>query len=65
MDPVMYELLKANPFMVIIAPGPFAIYANFATEAVIKMAKKKIRNKNYFLSLVNINRACLKLSTTT
>jgi hypothetical protein len=61
MNPVMYTLLEPTPFGVIIDPGPFAMYANFAMEAAIKMANKIFnQNKNYFLLSVNINRACFK-----
>jgi hypothetical protein len=43
-------------------PGEYAIYANFATEAAMKMTDKIFeRNKNYYLSFVNINRACFRM----
>jgi hypothetical protein len=60
MDPVMYALLKpTTPFTAVADPGKYAVYANFATEAAMKMTDKIFkRNKNYYLSFVNINRAC-------
>jgi hypothetical protein len=60
MDPVMYALLKpTTPFTAVVDPGEYAVYANFATEAAMKMTDKIFeRNKNYYLSFVNINWAC-------
>jgi hypothetical protein len=58
MDPVMYALLKptAPLFIGVNNPGNFPVYANFAPEAAIKMTDKQFkRDKNYFLSFVNIN----------
>jgi hypothetical protein len=47
MSPVMYALLEPNACTVIIDLGPFAVYANFATEAAILMANKIFKtNKN-------------------
>jgi hypothetical protein len=47
MSPVMYASLEPNACTVIIDLGPFAVYANFATEAAILMANKIFkRNKN-------------------
>jgi hypothetical protein len=43
----MYASLEPNACTVIIDLGPFAVYANFATEAAILMANKIFkRNKN-------------------
>jgi hypothetical protein len=63
MDPVMYALLKpATPFVAIVDPGEYAINANFATKAAMKMTDKIFkRKKNYYLSFVNINRACFRM----
>jgi hypothetical protein len=60
MDPVMCALLKPTaPFVGINNPGNFPVYANFATEAAIKMTDKQFEcDKNYYLSFVNINWAC-------
>jgi hypothetical protein len=56
----MYALLEpTTPFAAVVDPGKYAIYANFATKAAMKMTDKIFkRNKIYYLSFVNINRAC-------
>jgi hypothetical protein len=42
MDLVMYVLLKPTaPFVGVNNPGDFPVYANFATEAAIKMTDKQ------------------------
>jgi hypothetical protein len=65
MDPVMYALLKpTTPFAAVVDPGKYAerVYANFATEAAMKMTDKIFKqNKNYYLFFVNINRACFHM----
>jgi hypothetical protein len=63
MDPVIYALLEpTTPFTAVVDPGEYAIYANFATEAAMKMTDKIFeRNKNYYLSFVNIRRACFRV----
>ncbi len=60
MDPVMYGLLEpTTPFAAVTNPGDFVVYQNFATNAAIRMTNKVFaRNKNYYLTFVNINRAC-------
>jgi hypothetical protein len=60
MDLVMYGLLKpTTPFTAVVDPGKYAVHANFATEAAMKMTDKIFeQNKNYYLPFVNINRAC-------
>ena len=62
MDPVMYALLEPTmPFAAITDPGNFAVYQKISTDAVIKMTNKVFaRNKNYYLSFININRACFR-----
>ena len=41
MDPVMYALLEpTTPFAAVVDPGEYAVYANFATEAMMKMTDK-------------------------
>jgi hypothetical protein len=46
----------------VVDPDEYAIYANFATKAVMKMTDKTFeQNKNYYLSFVNINRACFHM----
>ncbi len=59
MDPALYILLKANTFVIPVSLGPTAIYPQFATPAQMKMINNMYaRNKNYYLSLMNINQAC-------
>ena len=60
MDPVMYTLLEPTmPFAAVTVPGDFTVYQNFATNAAIRMTNKIFAcNKNYYLSFININRAC-------
>jgi hypothetical protein len=60
MDSVMCTLLEpTTPIIAVVDPGEYAVYANFATEAMMKMIDKIFEgNKNYYLSFVNINRAC-------
>jgi hypothetical protein len=67
MDPVMYALLELTaPFVGIINPGNFPVYANFATKAAIKMTVKQFEcDKNYYLSFVNINQACFRMLNST
>jgi hypothetical protein len=41
MDPVMYALLEpTKPFTAVVDPGEYAVYANFGTEAAMKMTDK-------------------------
>ncbi len=60
MDQVMYVLIKpTTPFVLVVNPGDFLVYNNFATKAAIKIADKHFkRDKNYYLLFSNINRAC-------
>jgi hypothetical protein len=60
MDLVMYTLLEpTTPFAAVVDPGKYAIYANFATKVTMKMTDKIFeQNKNYYLSVININREC-------
>jgi hypothetical protein len=63
MDLVMCALLEpTTPFVAVVDPGKYAQYANFSTEAAMKMTDKIFeRNKNYYLSFININRACFRM----
>ncbi len=46
MDPVMYALLEpTTPFTAVVDPGKYAVYANFATEAAMKMTDKIFKQK--------------------
>ena len=59
MDPALYILLKPNVFVLPISPSGAAIYPQFATPVQMKMIDNVFaRDKNYNLSLMNINRAC-------
>ncbi len=59
MDPTLYMLLKPNAFVLPISPGTNPIYPQFAAPAIIKMFNNVFKqNTNYYLSLMNINRAC-------
>jgi hypothetical protein len=58
----MYALLKVVPFAIPINPGNTPFYTKFATPSYMKMADGIfLRNKNYYLSYKNINRACFKM----
>jgi hypothetical protein len=58
MDPGLYALIKPIPFAVPVNPGATPVYQNFSPQAVMKMVDYAFkRNKNYFLSYMNINRA--------
>jgi hypothetical protein len=59
MDPGLYALIKPVPFAVPVNPRATMVYQNFSPPAVMKMVDYAFeRNKNYFLSYMNINRAC-------
>jgi len=52
----MYLLLEPQPFVEPTNPGDTAVYPQFAPPATIKMIDAQfVRDKNYFLSLQNIN----------
>jgi hypothetical protein len=62
MDPGLYTLIKPVAFMVLLNPGAMPVYQNFAPPAMMKMVGYAFeRNKNYFLSCSNINRACFRM----
>jgi hypothetical protein len=59
MDPALYILLEPNAFVLPASPGATAIYPQFAAPAQMNMIDNVFaRNKNYYLSYMNINRAC-------
>jgi hypothetical protein len=59
MDPALYILLEPNAFVLPVSPGVTTIYPQFAAPAQMKMTDNIFaRNKNYYLSFMNINRAC-------
>ena len=62
LSPMVYALLKPNPFAIPGNPGPVAVYTQFATPATIK------KNNAVFLCLKkdhqsyeNIRRACFRM----
>jgi hypothetical protein len=58
----MYLLLKPQPFVTPANPGDIAVYPQFLPPSTIKMIDAAFaRDKNYYLSLKNINRACFKM----
>jgi hypothetical protein len=60
--PAMYLLLEPQPFVELVNPGDTAIYPPFLPPSTIKMIDAAFtRDKNYFLSLRNINQACFKM----
>ncbi len=61
-SPAMYLLLEPQPFVEPVNPGDTAIYPPFSPPSTIKMIDAAFtRDKNYFLSLRNINQACFKM----
>jgi hypothetical protein len=62
MDPGLNALIEPVPFTVPVNPDATPVYQNFAPPAMIKMVDYVFeRNKNYFLSYSNINRACFHI----
>jgi hypothetical protein len=62
MDPGLYALIKPGAFTVPVNPGATPVYQPFAPPAMMKMVDYAFkRNKNYFLSYSNINRACFHM----
>jgi hypothetical protein len=58
----MYLLLEPQPFVAPANPGDTAVYPQFAPPLTIKMIDAAFaRDKNYYLSLQNINQACFKM----
>jgi hypothetical protein len=52
-------LEPTTPFAAVTDPGDFAVYQNFSTDAAIRMTDKVFaHNKIYYLSFINIYRAC-------
>jgi hypothetical protein len=59
MDPAMYSLIKLTLFMAPPDPGDVPHHPHFATAQVIKTMDKLWENAmNYYLSSINISRAC-------
>ena len=62
MDPTMYSLIEANPFVSPPDPGPTPVYAaGWLPTSAMEITKQLWENaKNYFLSYQNIHRACFR-----
>jgi hypothetical protein len=59
MGPGLYALIEPVAFTVPLNPGALPVYQNFVTPAMMKMVDYAFEwDKNYFLSYMNINRAC-------
>ncbi len=62
MDPGLYTSIEPVTFTVPLNPGALLVYQNFAPPAMMRMVDYAFeRNKNYFLSFSNINRACSRM----
>ncbi len=62
MNPTMYALNELSPFVAPPDPGNVPIYPNFAAPQVLKTIDKLWENaRNYYLSYVNISRACFRM----
>jgi hypothetical protein len=62
MAPNMYALLELMPFVVPTDPGAAPVYSAFTLPATMKMINAAFqRDKNYYLSYKNINRACFRM----
>jgi hypothetical protein len=66
MDPSLYALVEPISFNIPINTGATPVYQNFVPPAMMKMVDYAFKkNKNYFSSFTNINRACFcKLDNT-
>jgi hypothetical protein len=61
-DPGVYMLLEPEAFAEPPNPGATAIYPQFLPPASMKMIDATFtRDKNYYLSFLNINQACFKM----
>jgi hypothetical protein len=59
---MVYALLEPNPFQDPTDPGGVAVYTQFATASMIKMANAIFtRAQNEWDSFRNINRACFRM----
>ena len=62
MDPALYVLPEPHAFVLPISRGRTAIYPQFSAPAQMKMIDNVFaRNKNYYLSDMNINQACFHM----
>jgi hypothetical protein len=61
-DPGVYALLEPRAFAEPLNPGATAVYPQFLPPAMVKMIDAIFtRDKNYYLSFLNINQACFKM----
>jgi hypothetical protein len=61
-DPGIYALLEPRAFAEPPNPGATAVYPQFLPPATVKMIEATFtRDKNYYLSFLNINQACFKM----
>jgi hypothetical protein len=61
-NPGVYALLKPQAFATLPNPGATAVYPQFLPPATMKMIDVTFtRDKNYYLSFLNINQACFKM----
>jgi len=61
-DPATYLLLTGNSFFIPPDPGPTAVYPAWAAPNDAKTIDATfLRAKNYYLSYVNIHRACFRM----
>ena len=61
-DPTAYQLLTGQVFIILPDPGPTAVYPAWAAPNEARTINAKfLRKKNYFLSYVNIHRACFHM----
>ena len=62
MDPALYLLLEPQAFVIPVSPGDTPTYPPFATASIIKTIDNIFdRQRNYYLSYVNINRATFRM----
>jgi hypothetical protein len=62
MDLGLYALIEPAAFTIPVNPGATPVHQPFAPPAMMKMVDYAFkRNKNYFLSYSNINRACFRM----
>ena len=62
LDPAAYQLLTGHAFVVPVSPGATAVYPQWAAPNESRTIDANfLRDKNYYLSYVNIHRACFRM----
>jgi hypothetical protein len=62
LDPAAYQLLTGQAFVIPANPGATAVYPQWAAPNEARTIDATfLRDKNYFLSYVNIHRACFRM----